>query len=56
MAEKQDQGLVHKALEAAVIAACCGGGYWLVEELRDPISDTRLRLAELVDRVKGERS
>ena len=50
--------LLHKAIEAFVLGACTWAGIWLAQELRDPYSDVRLQLAELVDRLpnlKGTR-
>jgi hypothetical protein len=45
--------LTSNALEAVVTAAAAAVTFWLAGELRDPYSDLRLKLSEIVDRVKG---
>lgn len=38
--------------EALVSVFAAYGGLWLVEQLRDPTSNLRLRAAELADRLR----
>jgi hypothetical protein len=46
-------GVVKRALEALLIGAASVAGMLLVDQLRSPYSDVRLKLDELLDRVKG---
>lgn len=45
-----------RILEMALSGIALAGGLWLVEELRSPYSDLRLRLGAVLDQVKGETS
>jgi hypothetical protein len=47
--------LLGRALEAAVLGAATWAGIWLAQELRDPTSDVRLRIADLVERLQEVR-
>jgi hypothetical protein len=47
-----DKSVLKAMLAGLASAFCLAGGLWLFEQLRNPISDVRLRLSELADNVK----